>query len=394
MVKLDHKQAKTLRKFFGNILYYSLDHDIWELQTDAMKACGATVKQDYSEYESYRTGVLSDTHDKLDALWHDFFGSGGRKRPDDEAIHEIVVRARERLTFPDVEIERGDNDDTRPFEFHVCMPISYSEILGHEGGRELSTPDSIPDKASEWAEIVGPDGGREWIRVSDYLDLRFLEAKSEAYARYLSDETWNKERDWYRRTLADTMIGMLRRVDDDNGEFAACVMDWALKAFTMWHAEQYNYSRSKNAKAQYAGAELEHRLDILDNTVLELSLEISDVLRAGDVFPVFKPSGRVTVSWSLDRFMAAYSRGEFPFDMHGKDGGNRSMGGQSLEKNNPEAQRDSLGVHAYLVEPGIRACLETRIRACLETGSAGPRVWQRALAPIGDMILKSKEARE
>lgn len=330
MVQLKHKQPETLRKFFYHVVGGYLDDvDIWYLQAEAMQACGAIVTRDFSEYQLYRTGVLSATRDILDIQWRDF-KHGGWKRPEDDVILAIAGREQRRLAVPGVVFERDDTGDMQPFRFHICMPVHLGDILKHDGGRELRGSDDYPG---------------------------FLEAKRDAYAPYTSDGMYKKEDDWCSRAVAEAMIRLLRQSDDDNTELAACVTGWALYAFVLWHVGQYRSFSSKQAKTQFAGTELEQMLDDIDTAADSMF-----TVQAGD-FTALKSSGPGTVSAALDRFMTAYSTGKFPLDF----------------------TRDKIQVDKRAVER-----FPEELRGCLEKGARSPREWQRAFAAVGDRWIAQR----
>lgn len=321
MVQLNRKQNKALRKFFYiGVKKYLSDFDMWDMQLDALLARGAIAPDDaedgmsFDRYDIYRGAYLDAVHDTLDVLWKDDHERGGWKRPEDAKIQDLigkaVARLLERSTF-----KLGQKKDGKATMFHFAVPVFVSEILDHDGGPGLKEGD-------------------------DYRG--FLEAKKTAYAPYMSD---NLEE--CSQAFADTMIGFLRQADDGDTEFARCVMDWALAAFAMWHTGQYEYSRGKQVAARFTGQQRDAMIDMVSDAAVEI------FINGYGVFPVGLLSGPDTVSAALDRFMAAYSTGEFPFDAPGK--------GHVPQDVLPE-----------------------EMRGCLEKGARSSREWQPAFAAVGD----------
>lgn len=326
MVKLDNKQNTTLRKFFYiGVKKYLSDFDMWKMQLDALLARGDIAPKDaeggrmsFDRYDIYRGAYLDAVHDTLDVLWKDDHERGGWKRPEDAKIQDLigkaVARLLERSTF-----KLGQGKDGKATMFHFAVPVFVSEILDHDGGAELKEGD-------------------------DYRG--FLDAKKTAYAPYVSD---NLEE--CSQALADTMIGFLRQADDGDTEFARCVRDWALAAFAMWHAGQYEYSRGKQVAARFTGQQRDAMIDMVSDAAVEI------FTNNWYFFPVGLLSGPGTVSAALDRFMAAYSTGEFPLDL----------------------THDRVQEHKFAAR-----WLPEEMRDCLEKGARSSREWQRAFAAVGD----------
>lgn len=334
MKQLNHKQNKTLRKFFYSAVVngYLRNVDMWDMQMDVLAAIGAVMRREadkvisYGRYRPFELGLIGAGQIALDVLWRDY-EHGGWRRPADAAIRDVidrtVARARkyQHLAFEALK--------TTPPRLAQCVFPLIEAILDHDGGPELKEGD-------------------------DYHG--FLDAKETAYAPYTSDEAFNKDREQCGEALADNMIGFLRQADDGNKELAECVMDWALEAFGIWHAEQYRYSRLNRLNAGHAGQQSYTMADIV--RAAGLDIYGSAVFDIGNAVPDagFLPQSG-TVSAALDRFMAAYSTGEFPLDLtHDK-----------IQMDKRAAER-----------------IPEELRGCLENGARSSYEWQRAFAAVGD----------
>lgn len=332
-MQLKHKQNLTLLKFFYHGVFggYLNNRDIWDMQLDVLVATGAITYEQatgplsFLEYQQYKVDLIDSYRHNLDTMWKDQ-QHGGWKRPSDTEIQTVVADVTAKSQEMPCKPAAWSNDD--PPRLAQCVAPLIEAILNHDGGPELKERD-------------------------DYQG--FLEAKKTAYAPYTSDDAFYEDRKQCGEALGRNMKRFLRQSDSGNAELARCVMDWAYAAFAMWHAGQYRYQRAKIAKKWFTGQQHDEMVGLVNHTAIE-------VFNIGYAIPVDLLSWPDTVS-AADRFMAAYSTGEFPIDF----------------------TRDKIQADKREIEQ-----LPEEIRGCLERGARSSRAWQRAFAAVGDRMISER----